>query len=294
MKTNFHTHTYRCGHAIGNEKAMIESAIKNNFDILGICCHVPLPFYRKHLLKAFFHLKGKRALLSFGKAFISGGPSMRMPYNQKKEHLQIVASLKEKYKDKIKIYQGFEAEYFEEYLPYYQAMLDKGEIDYLILGNHFNKYAIHNRYYGKPSITDQEIIQYKEDLLHALDTDLFSYIAHPDLFMIGKKRWDDVCEQITREICLKAKEKDIPLEVNAGGMRRGLRKVDDEMLYPYPNAHFWKIVSEIGNKVVLGFDAHSPEELDPFSYELMQNFVNKHNLQVVDTFPFKKGNEHHF
>ncbi|MFQ7171807.1 MAG: hypothetical protein ACLRQF_06725 [Thomasclavelia ramosa] len=28
MKTNFHTHTFRCGHAVGNEEAMVKSAIE--------------------------------------------------------------------------------------------------------------------------------------------------------------------------------------------------------------------------------------------------------------------------
>ena len=56
----------------------------------------------------------------------------------------------------------------------------------MILGNHFNKYTVHTRYYGKMDISDEEIISYKNDLLKALDTNLFSYVAHPDLFMVGK------------------------------------------------------------------------------------------------------------
>lgn len=290
-KTNFHTHTYRCGHAIGNERAMVESALQNKFEILGFSCHVPLPRYRSHLLKGLFHVRGVRSFLSLCKTLISGGPAMRMPYSQKSEHQKNVHALKKQYQKEITIYQGYEAEYFEEYLPYYQKLLSTGEIEYLILGNHFNKFSIHNRYYGKPELSDQEVIQYKNNVLKALDTDLFSYIAHPDLFMIGKKYWDPLCEEVTREICIKAKEKDVPLEINGGGMRRGLRKVNDEMQYPYPNTHFFDIVSEIGNKVVIGFDSHEPDQLDDEIYKLMQDFAKKRNLEVVDTFTFKKGKQ---
>ena len=88
---------------------------------------------------------------------------------------------------------------FEEYLDYYQGLLNSGEADYLILGNHFNKYTVHTRYYGKMDISDEEIISYKNDLLKALDTNLFSYVAHPDLFMVGKVYFDELCENITRK-----------------------------------------------------------------------------------------------
>ena len=51
MKTNFHTHTFRCGHAVGNEEAMVKSAIEEGIEVLGFSEHVPLPRYRKHIFK---------------------------------------------------------------------------------------------------------------------------------------------------------------------------------------------------------------------------------------------------
>ena len=40
-KVNYHTHTYRCGHANGSEEDMIKAAINLRIEKLGICCHVP-------------------------------------------------------------------------------------------------------------------------------------------------------------------------------------------------------------------------------------------------------------
>ncbi|WRK52631.1 hypothetical protein SD457_20290 [Coprobacillaceae bacterium CR2/5/TPMF4] len=204
-------------------------------------------------------------------------------------HIEKVKELKEKYKDQITIYQGFEAEYFEEYLDYYQELLDSGEIDYLILGNHFDKYSVATKYYGKPAISDKEIISYKDNVLKALDTDLFTYIAHPDLFMIGKIYFDEFCENITREICQKALEKDVPLEINAGGIRRGYRRVNDELLYPYPNSHFFDIVSEMDCKVILGIDGHSPDHFNQDDFEALERFAWRHDLNVIEQPVFKKG-----
>lgn len=290
MKTNFHTHTFRCGHAVGDEEAMIKSAIDNGIEILGFSDHIPLPNYRFHILKGIPHtLKDFRSFNVAIKTIITNGPSMRMPYHNKKIHISEVKRLKRKYKNKISIYQGFEAEYFEEYLDYYQGLLDSKEIDYLILGHHFNKYSIHTCYYGKLDITDEEIIKYKNDLLKAMDTNLFSYVAHPDLFMIGKKKFDNFCETITQEICQKSLEKGIPLEINAGGIRRGLRKVGNEMLYPYPNSHFFEIAGKMKCKVVLGIDAHSPKDFNDEGFKLLNDFANKYHLNVIDKFEFKMG-----
>ncbi len=291
MKTNFHTHTFRCGHATGDEEDMIKSAIDTNIEILGMSCHVPLPHYRRHLIRGIkYAFSNKKVFKTWLTAMKLGGPNMRMAYKYKTTYEDNIRQAQKKYKDKIKIYIGFEAEYFKEYLPYYQEMLTSGEIDYLILGQHFDSYSIASKYYGRSNINHAAIEKYKDDVIAAFETKLFSYLAHPDLFMIGKVHWDSFCERITREICNKAKETNTPLEVNGGGMRRGKRKVDGEWVYQYPNTHFWDIVGEIGNDVVLGLDAHAPEEINDEMLQDLHAFAKEHNLHVIDTFPFKKGN----
>ena len=47
---NYHTHTYRCGHAVGNEYEMIEAALHEGYQEIGMSCHIALPHYRSHLL----------------------------------------------------------------------------------------------------------------------------------------------------------------------------------------------------------------------------------------------------
>ena len=59
-KTNFHTHTYRCGHANGSEEDMVCAAIKMGIEELGISEHVPLPHYRQHLLKSLVAIRGPK------------------------------------------------------------------------------------------------------------------------------------------------------------------------------------------------------------------------------------------
>ncbi len=291
IKTNFHTHTFRCGHAIGNEQEIVQAAIEANISKLGFSDHIPLPDYRRFLLKGFhsvaFSPVGIKTLAS---NFISNGPAMRMDFASRTVHQEHVSRLKNDHAHQIEIYQGYEAEYFEGYLEYYQQLLD-GDVDYLILGNHFNCYNSTSCYYGKEKVTDHDLYSYRDDVIKALETNLFSYLAHPDLFMIGKVVFDDVAREITYDICNKAKELNIPLEINGGGIRRGRREVPGGYEYPYPSSHFFEIAGEVGNDIILGIDAHSPAELNHGIYEQMLEFASGFDLNIVTEFEFRKGNK---
>lgn len=288
-KVNYHTHTYRCGHANGSEEEMILAAIEMGIEDLGMCGHVPLPHYRKHLMKSIPSIRGIRSLAGLIRAFIKNGPSMRMTYKELEEHLDILRTCEKKYEDQIHIYKGFEAEGLEEYYDYYQSLLYEHKVDYLILGHHFHKHCIHSHYYGREKMTKKDIYLYCNEVEKALETKLFSYLAHPDLFLIGYNQFDLDAQTVSRRICEKAKELNIPLEINAGGMRRGLKKINNENIYLYPNTHFWKIASEVGNDVILGFDAHDPSDFNKAMYDQMVKFAKDHELHIIDHFEFLQG-----
>ena len=50
-KVTYHTHTYRCGHAIGTELDYLNSALENKLNILGFSDHAPQPDDRLNLTK---------------------------------------------------------------------------------------------------------------------------------------------------------------------------------------------------------------------------------------------------
>ena len=240
-------------------------------------------------MKSLVAIRGPRSFLSLVHAFIQNGPSMRMPYPDMENYLDKIKECQDKYQDQIRIYKGFEAEGLEEYFDYYQSLLYEHKVDYLILGHHFHKHCVHSDYYGKENMKKKDIYQYCNDVEKALETGLFSYLAHPDLFLIGYKEFDLDARTVSQRICEKAKELNIPLEVNAGGIRRGLRNVNGEMIYAYPNTHFWKIAGEVGNDVILGFDAHDPSDFNEAMYKQMLDFCKEHNLNVIDHFDFLQG-----
>ena len=282
MESNYHTHTYRCGHAIGNEEQMVKAAIDANIKLLGFSEHVPLPTFRKHLLFAFpYCLKSTYTFLSWGKSILCSGSRFRMPYKQKKAHLDEIAKLQIKYKDQILLYKGFECDYLEDYLSYYKELIKSKQIDFLLLGNHFYKKAIAANYYGKSGLSIEMLYHYQDTTIKALETGLFTYIAHPDLFMQGYLKWDDHTEKISYAICKKAKELSVPLELNAGGIRTEKRIINNKESFCYPYDKFWDIVSEIGNDVVLGLDVHSPTNFDTQMMLYLNMYAKNKNLKVI-------------
>ena len=110
--------------------------------------------------------------------------------------------------------------------------------------------------------------------------------------MMGRNEFDDLCKEVSFAICKEAKKYDVPLEVNAGGIRKGLVCRNDEMVYPYNNDHFFHISQEIDNKVILGIDAHHPQQFNTKDIELLNQFVEKHHLNKINKLTFKKGDSH--
>ena len=48
MIANYHTHTYRCGHAVGEDREYVETAIARGLKTLGFSEHIPMPFPDGH------------------------------------------------------------------------------------------------------------------------------------------------------------------------------------------------------------------------------------------------------
>ena len=84
MKTNYHTHTTRCHHALGSDEDYVLSAIKGGYEELGFSDHTPWK-YRS--------------------SFVS---PIRMTTNELPEYVESIHSLADKYEDQIKIRLGLE------------------------------------------------------------------------------------------------------------------------------------------------------------------------------------------
>ena len=138
-------------------------------------------------------------------------------------------------------------------------MKEEKKLDYLILGNHYDGSDETGMYFGSAR-TAAELRRYVEMTEKGVMTGMFAYLAHPDLFMRRYGKFDDNCRAAARDLCAVCKEKNLPMEYNLHDRYRlGPMNRDG-----YPHPEFFEIAYDAGVDVIIGVDAHEPEELsDP-------------------------------
>lgn len=255
----YHSHTYRCGHAVGEDYEYAEKAIEAGLKILGYTDHVILPDLTQR------NMRGKPEELE--------------------GYIQSVNSLKEKYKDKLEIHLGFEAEYFgERYLDYYRSLL-RDKVEYLILGQHCFLWGDKFVFYGGSYDDTEALERYGDDLIAGMESGLFTYVCHPDVFMAWYPLWNDRCDKLAHRICQKAVELDMPLELNMGCSYRPSFRQRRDYLYPHPR--FWKVVGQYPVKTIIGMDTHSPQWLVDGDVAWFLRFAERNKLNLIDRIEFK-------
>lgn len=258
MKTNYHTHTKRCGHAFGEDEDYIVAVLANHFEEIGFTDHAFIP-----------GLENDRY--------------MRGPYSQIEEYFASLRKVQKKYANQIPIWVGFEAEYFPQIEDYLRSLLTTQKVDYLILGNHFKTYTNNGGgfrdYFG--AVTDPDDVKaYGELAAQALKTGLFTYFAHPDLYMAAYPQWDAAAQQTAHLICQVAKANGIPLEINQGGIRfRGKIPIGNEVRYRYPYGPFWQIAKSYENQIIVGVDAHAPSDFAHEANQIAQQLIDEWGLR---------------
>ncbi|MBQ3155599.1 MAG: histidinol-phosphatase [Clostridia bacterium] len=232
MKHNFHTHTTRCKHAVGTDEQYVKAALDSGFDVLGFADHAPWAFATDYVSHC------------------------RMPADQWQDYKRSVLSLKEKYQGQISIRLGLECEYYPKYIDQLYRLRDDG-CEYFLLGNHFLFTEESFPYTGTSCTDDDELRRYAEQAAEAVATGLYGCVAHPDLYMMYRTELSPACMEAADMICQAAREAEIPIEYNLLGLQGELSGHSRG----YPNQDFWQYVRKWDNKVILGIDAHDPEQL---------------------------------
>ena len=126
---------------------------------------------------------------------------------------------------------------------------------------------------------NKELIDsYCSTVTKALDTGMFKIFAHPDIYCWGYPVWDDDCERVAVEIIKCAIKNNVYLEINSNGIRNCKKRNkitkyidretgEEELCYSYPNKHFFKLANELGAKILLNDDAHSPLQIQDSATE---------------------------
>lgn len=260
---NLHSHTFRCGHAFGQDYEYVEAAIKAGYKQLGFSDHVMLPGVTQEGIRGNYHQLG--------------------------EYLSSVGFLKEQYADQIDIRIGFEAEWYgDRFADYYRYLLSRPDVEYMILGQHCFLGAENRMFWYTTLERPYRIDRYCDALIEGMESGLFTYVAHPDIYIRWNGAFDKRCEEIAHLIAKTAEKMHLPLELNCAPSRANPAYVFSEDTLSYPCPQFWDIVSQYKVDVVIGVDAHNPSDYELTYYDYFLAFAKKHHLHLLKESPLKK------
>ena len=243
-KYNLHTHSYYCGHGEGEIIEYIEKAKSMGLDILGFSEHLPF--------------EGNKYFRS-----------TRMSYESRKDYEKDVRDYSSK---DIKILLGYECDYLEEDHSYFEKV--KSEVDYLITGTHFLRKDGRTISPFSSLLDSSDMKQYQDKVISAINSGLFSFVAHPDLYL-HSATWNEETAIIAENIISAAVKNDIPLEING----RGTNKiVNDE--WAYPKKDFFKLAKAMNAKLIASTDSHTIREMDN-NFLALASFIKELDIKLV-------------
>lgn len=256
-KYNFHTHTKRCGHASGKDEEYVKEAVSCAFSVLSFSDHMMFPYLNQRGIRGNY-------------------------VDDFDDYLNSVNFLRKKYKDKIEIHVGFEAEYCLYFEQYYKSLFSSKQIEYLLLGQHFH-------FTNDLSCLDYNefkdgAMRYVDDVILGMKSGLFLYVAHPDMLVYFYDERDDYYKTICRKLIKASIKYDVPLELNVSKVENGrLANVKHYIeIAPFPDETFWQIVGEENAKVVIGLDAHSPVNVNEVGFDYGLELAKKYNLNILN------------
>ncbi len=248
LKVNLHAHTWRCNHATGTEREYVEAAVKAGYEQFGFSDHAPYPF---------------------PKGYYS---SFRMRIDQTEDYVNTLLALREEFGDRIDLKIGYEAEYYPAFFKDFLRLITSYPVDYLILGQHAIENEVTGKFSGHPSDDPAGLCRYVDEVCEGLDTGVFTYLAHPDIFFFTGP--DRIYKKEYTRLIEHAMKLDIPLEINLLGLMEGRS---------YPDERFFKICGEMGAPVCIGCDAHHLENVcRPEVIQKAEDMVSRLKLKLVE------------
>jgi len=230
MLVDYHIHTPLCGHAEGEPREYVETALKMGLDEIGFSDHLIL-----HMDKREYS----------------------MPLHQFPNYIRLIGEVKREFQGyPIKI--GVEVDYAPGYLEMIQEVLKDHPIDYVIGSVHcLGEWVFDDpRYVAeyKRRDIDEVYEEYFKLFKEAVSSALFDIMAHPDLVKkFGYRPVRDIHSLLEDVTDLLAKV-GICVEVNTSGLRKPVGEI-------YPSEEFLRLCYRRGVPITLGSDAHKPQDV---------------------------------
>jgi len=265
LLTDYHTHTFRCGHATGTLRDYVESAISKGIDEIGLTDHLFL----------YFEHPEKR------------DTRWAMPEEWYGTHYAEMLEVRNEYRDRINVRVSVEADYVRGSEQALRKTLSSYAFDFVLGSVHFmDDWLIDDpdqahRY----SLEDVSSIyrRYYERLREAVELGEFDLLAHFDL----PKKFGFLPEgdltSLVGETLDAVRDHDIAIEVSTAGLRKPVGEI-------YPSLAILREMRIREIPIALSSDAHDPHDVGA-GYDQSVPFVRAAGYESVVVFDQRERRE---
>lgn len=232
---DYHIHTARCGHAIGEMAAYVERAVRAGLPEIGFSDHIFL----------YWMPPDQR------------DPELAMPENEFDAYVEDVQRLQHAHPE-ITIRLAVEADFIVDHEATLKGILDTYPWDYVLGSVHFiGDWGMDDgRYLARYDAWDIDELyeHYFSLVLRAADSGHFDTMAHLDLVKkFGHRARKDLADLYAR-VARGLAAAGVAIEVNTAGLRKPVAEL-------YPHLDLLTACRKAGVPATLGSDAHAPEEV---------------------------------
>lgn len=229
--SSFHTHTYLCKHAEGKPVDYVKEATGFGCSALGFSDHCPYPDSTWDYCRMY------------------------------KEELPLYIEMVEKAREQASfpVFFGFECEWLPRFKSWYKDyLIEELKSDFLVFGSHWY-YVNGNLEYAPELNSKKDVFKYIDFTIEGMSTGLYSFLAHPDLFLAKVENIDSDYLACSKSLIEAAIDLNMPIEINGYGTlkKKIMRKGRTEHIYPVRD--FWKLARDMGARIICNSDAHYPE-----------------------------------
>ena len=248
---DYHLHGNFCGHASGELEEYVTAALEKSFREIGFSAHLP--------------------------KVIDPDPYHAMLEEDLPRYVDLVHSLQERYRGRIVIRLGIEADYFLGHEEKTERLLAAYPFDYVLGSVHFLDDWHFTSRVGLPRYETEDpasvFPRYFDLLGRMIGTGLFDIVAHADAIMRESFRPTGSLDQEYRNITSLLRTRGMAIEVSTAGLRRGAGSI-------YPNEELLRACIEAGIPVTLGSDAHSPQDVGK-DYDVAFDILHRLGAQEI-------------
>ena len=246
---DLHNHTPLCKHATGSPEEYIKKAIEKGIKYYGFADHAPMDFDYQY----------------------------RMSFEDMPKYEEKIKNLKEKYKNKIELFLGYEV----DFTPFVDKRVLERDVDYLIGSVHFlDNWGFDNPEFIKEwekRNVDDVYKEYFYLIEKMASSKLFDIVGHIDLIKVFGHKPSKNIKDIAKNAIKAIKKSNMAIEINTSGLRKKVKEL-------YPGDELLEMILNENIDITFSSDAHSLQDV---GYQIKETIKKLKDLGVNESVIFK-------